>query len=122
MNLTKNFNLEEFRCKDGTIDHQNNLQILANQLQVLRDYIKVPIIINSSYRSPEYNAKIKGAENSYHVKGMAADIRTESHTPKELHAIILTLINEKKMGEGGLGLYASFVHYDFRGHSARWNG
>jgi len=122
MNLTRNFNLEEFKCKDGTIDHENNLQILAVQLQALRDYIKVPIIINSAYRSPKYNKLIGGADNSYHMKGMAADIRTKKHTPKELHAIILTLINEKKMMEGGLGLYDTFVHYDFRGHSARWNG
>lgn len=120
MNLTRNFTLNEFRCKDGTIDHEDQLLILAVQLQVLRDHIGVPIIINSGYRSPEYNAKIGGEKNSFHIKGMAADIRTNHHTPKQLHGIIEVLIKSGQMKQGGLGLYSTFVHYDHRGYAARW--
>lgn len=120
MKLTRNFDLEEFRCKDGTIDHEDNLNILAVQLQYLRDYLGVPIIINSAYRSKEYNKKIGGAENSFHMKGMASDIRTKDHTPLQIHSVIELLISEGKMIQGGLGLYNTFVHYDIRGTNARW--
>lgn len=120
MKLTKNFSLEEFRCKDGSIDHIDQIQRLAINLQVLRDYLGKPIKINSGYRSPEYNAKIGGAKNSFHVKGMAADIVADGFTPKQLFDIIESLQNKGQMIVGGLKAYNTFVHYDIRGHLARW--
>ena len=65
--LTNNFSLEEFACKDGSetpIELYANLQKLANNLQVLRDELGVSIHINSGYRSPSYNQKIRGAKFS----------------------------------------------------------
>lgn len=124
MQLTKNFNLSEF-TKHGNnlpLDLLPNMKELVNNLQILRDYLQEPILINSGYRSPEYNKKVGGVKNSYHTKGMAADIRVASLSPKELHSLIEKLISEKKMKQGGLGLYGTFVHYDVRGSKARWNG
>ena len=43
MKLTKNFSLSEFACKDGTTvpyQYMPNVQELANNLQVLRDYLQ----------------------------------------------------------------------------------
>ena len=51
---------------------------LLNLLNRIRREWGKPVIVNSGYRSPEYNAAIKGAvSNSYHTKGMAADIRPD---------------------------------------------
>ncbi len=61
MNLTENFSLKEFRCKDGTDvpeDLMDNVTELAENLQVLREYIGKPIVVISGYRSPKYNRKI----------------------------------------------------------------
>lgn len=121
--LATNFSLSEFTCKDGTPvpdEYMNNVRLLAVNLQVLRDYLGEPVRINSAYRSPAYNEKIGGAKSSYHMKAMAADITVKSKTPKQLAAIIEKLISEKKMKQGGLGIYAGFVHYDVRGRKARW--
>lgn len=123
MQLTTNFNLLEFACKDGTPVPLNLIpktQELANNLQVLRDYLGEPIHINSAYRTPSYNKRIGGAKDSQHPKGTAADITCKSKTPKQLHAIIEKLIKDGKMKQGGLGLYPGFVHYDIRGTKARW--
>ena len=94
--------------------------MLANNLQVLRDYIGEPLHLNSGYRTPEYNAEIGGKTNSYHLRALAADITTKNYSPSRLAAVIEKLISEKKMKQGGLGIYPGFVHYDCRLSKARW--
>ena len=121
--LTKNFHIDEFRSKDGAQtpeDVKHNLLELAQNLQVLRDYLDEPIYVNSGYRSPAHNAAVKGVKGSKHLKGIAADIRTKTYTPSALAEIIEYLIKEGKMKQGGIGVYKTFVHYDIRGTKARW--
>ena len=121
--LTENFLLEEFACKDGTQvpdQYRSNVQALADSLQALRDHLGEPIHINSGYRSPEWNKRVGGKPNSQHLLATAADITCKSKTPRQLAAIIEKLIAEKKMRQGGIGIYAGFVHYDVRGRKARW--
>jgi uncharacterized protein YcbK (DUF882 family) len=123
MKLSKNFSLTEFNSKDGTVADQlviKNLTILSEQLEVLREYLGKPIKITSGYRSKEHNAKIGGAKNSTHVNGMAADIKVKGLSPLEVYNAIEKLIADGKMKQGGLGLYRSWVHYDFRSVKARW--
>lgn len=122
--LTRNFNSKEFDCKDGTKvpeKFMNNLQELANNLQILRNELGVPVIVTGSgYRTPSHNKAVGGAENSQHLTASGADINASGHTPKQLYDKIEVLIAKKKMKQGGLGLYAGFVHYDIRGNKARW--
>lgn len=122
MKLTENFNLIEFHCKDGTrVPYENliNVYKLSLELQKIREQIKVPIHINSAYRTPEHNKKVGGVENSYHLQGLAADISTKQFTPEKLYNIISEMINNKIIIEGGLFLYPGFIHYDIRGFKAR---
>jgi uncharacterized protein YcbK (DUF882 family) len=102
----------------------HNMVKVANQLQILRNYIGKPITINSAYRSEEYNASIGGAKNSQHIMGRAADIVVKGMTPLAVHTTIELLIEKGDMLQGGLGLYEKkgFVHYDIRGTKARWDG
>lgn len=122
--LTKNFNISEFQSRDGSLMPEwveYNVYELAKNLQIVRDYIGKPIHINSGYRSLSLNKKIGGVPNSYHTKGMAADIIVEKMPPKKLAQTIRKLIKEGKIKQGGIGLYDDFVHYDTRGHEARWD-
>jgi uncharacterized protein YcbK (DUF882 family) len=121
--LTANFKLEEFNSKCGRPIPNNvlpNIIELAKNLQVLRDALGKSITITSGYRSPERNAKIKGAKNSQHLKGTAADIKVKGMTPKEVALVIEGLIESGKMKQGGIGVYPNWVHYDIRGVKARW--
>ena len=123
MRLTKNFNLSEFDCKDGSempSELLANVLELAENLQVLRDFVRVPIKINSSYRSLSHNANIGGSKSSQHLFAKAADIVIESKSPEQVANIIKVLISEGKMKQGGIGVYNTFTHYDIRGHKARW--
>ena len=123
MRLTKNFSLSEFDCKDGTempSELLTNVLELAENLQVLRDFVGVPIKINSSYRSLSHNANIGGSKSSQHLFAKAADIVIESKSPEQVANIIKALILEGEMKQGGIGVYNTFTHYDIRGHKARW--
>jgi uncharacterized protein YcbK (DUF882 family) len=121
--LTNNFTLQELNSKCGRDIPNNvlpNIIQLAKNLQVLRDAVGKSISITSGYRSPQHNKKIGGAKDSQHVKGMAADIKVAGMTPKEVALVIEGLIESGKMKQGGIGIYASWVHYDICGTKARW--
>ena len=121
--MTKNFSLKEFESKDGSkmpSEVYLNIVKLVGQLQFLRDYTGRAITVNSGQRSPEHNAKIGGSLSSQHLLGKAADITIEGLKPAEVFMIINELIDMGLMLQGGLGLYDSFVHYDFRKTKARW--
>ena len=123
MKLTNNFNLSEFSSKDRMptpLDVIPNLEKLAMNLQRLRNYLNAPIKVNSGYRSPQHNKKIGGALNSFHVKGMAADIVVQGYTPQQVFDAIEVLQERGEMIIGGLKAYDTFVHFDIRNHKARW--
>ena len=84
--LARHFKVKEFACKDGSpvvfVD-----DYLYTILDILRHKIRKPVIITSGYRTPEWNTKCGGAKYSYHMRGMAADIRVEGMTAKELSLI-----------------------------------
>jgi uncharacterized protein YcbK (DUF882 family) len=127
-NLSKDFKLKEFKSNDGapfTPEVYQNLTLLAKNLQVLREYVQKPITITSGYRSPAYNNALakKGTgavKNSFHTKGMAADMQIKGMSPSQVANTIEKLINAGKMQQGGLGRYPNFTHYDIRGTKQRW--
>ncbi|MGB5805602.1 MAG: D-Ala-D-Ala carboxypeptidase family metallohydrolase [Vibrio anguillarum] len=123
--LTKNFNLSEFHCNDGTLvplQYLGNVIKLAEYLQKLRDKLGVPIYINSAYRTVRYNKRIGGVSSSQHIKANAVDVVAKNHSPKQVYYALLELIKEGEIPQGGIGLYRGFVHYDNRGNYARWYG
>ena len=124
MRLTKNFTRREFKSKDGAQMPKSvlcNIKDLADNLQVLRDFLGEPIRINSAYRSEAHNKAIGGSKTSQHLLGKAADIKVKDIDTKDLYLIIESLILDGQMTDGGLGLYDTFVHYDIRGSRARWD-
>lgn len=89
-----------------------------------REWFGRSMQINSGYRCPEYNALVGGEDNSYHMKGIAADWAL----PRDFYQLNQTRKREylnnckKKWYEicgtygvnGGVGFYNSFVHFDSR--------
>ena len=55
----------------------DNLMYLANNLlDKIRERWGAPIKVNSGYRSPKLNERLKGSKTSQHMTGQAADITT----------------------------------------------
>lgn len=61
------------------------LAALANKLlDPIRELWGAPIMVNSGYRSPLLNKAVKGAADSQHMRGEAADITTGTVTGNKL--------------------------------------
>lgn len=110
MSISENFKVKEFACKNGS-DPIKIDNLLVTYLQKARDHFKVPIILNSAYRTSGYNKQVGGAKNSYHVKGQAADL----HTNGKIELFELAKFFES-IGCQGIIVYpnSGFVHIDTR--------
>lgn len=84
MKKIKYFNLSEFlnsaTAKRLGIDNTptfevvDNLNKLADYLDVIREKVGKPILISSGFRCPALNKAVGGVSNSQHQKGLAADL------------------------------------------------
>lgn len=91
--LSKNFTLEEMvATSHGKLQDTPSGEVIRNLtflcervLQPLRDAVGRPVYVNSGYRSRRLNARVGGVPNSYHLRGLAADI----HVDNEEHAKVL---------------------------------
>lgn len=123
MRLTPNFRTEEFDCKDGTSYPESwiitRLMPLVADLEIIRTKLEQPIIITSGYRTPAYNKHVGGVLFSQHTQGRAVDIKVKNYTSMDLYLQITELIHQKKIKDGGLGLYDGWVHLD-HGPRRRW--
>jgi uncharacterized protein YcbK (DUF882 family) len=116
-NLSKNFKLSEFVCKDGSCKVLV-IPELIEKLQAMRDKLGKPIQIVSGYRTPEYNKKVGGAPKSQHVEGKAADIKVKGMSPLDLAFVA------ESIGFKGIGVYThdgnNFLHVDVRENKSYW--
>ena len=87
MQITKNFSVDEFLTSSTaarlgymfTIDRyerENIERLVRTVLQPARDALGVPLVITSGYRPAWLNHAIKGAKDSRHMYGCAADFKT----------------------------------------------
>ena len=84
MKKIKYFSLSEFlnsaTAKRLRIDNipsfevVDNLNKLADYLDVIREKVGKPILISSGFRCPVLNKAVGGVSNSQHQKGLAADL------------------------------------------------
>ena len=76
-----------------------NLVRLSEFLQIIRNELHLPIIVNSGYRSKEINESVGGVSSSYHYKGLAADIKCSDMDK------LLTILHSHLMDIDQLGIY-----------------
>ncbi|MDD4986495.1 MAG: D-Ala-D-Ala carboxypeptidase family metallohydrolase [Dehalococcoidales bacterium] len=114
--LSENFSRSEFCCKCGCGFCDPNLGLIE-ALQKLRDLAGKPISIVSGCRCERHNSNVGGAPNSYHLYGMAADIRIEGMSVGQIFKLAEEI---PRFRDGGIGTYPSWVHVDVRPYKARW--
>lgn len=115
--ITENFHSKEFQCHEVLVKevpayYTNNMIYLATQLQVIRDTLELPqLLINSAYRTKQFNKNIGGAENSNHLTCMAADITQNKFENEKFFQHILKLVHFNIIPDGEIIKYQTFVHY-----------
>ena len=106
--VSTHFKAKEFQSKD-----KSEYLLIATELietvEKIRNHFNAPVIINSGYRTPSWNSKVNGASNSYHCKGMAADIVVKGHSSREVAKYADSI-----MEQGGVIRYTNFTHVDIR--------
>lgn len=114
--ITSNFRVREFTCKDGSDTIFVSTE-LVKVLQQIRTHFGKPVTINSAYRTAAHNRTVGGSPTSQHLYGLAADIVVQDVAPKEVARYAETVLG----GMGGIGLYDWGVHVDVRANRSRWN-
>jgi len=120
--LSKNFASFEMRCR-GCIDTElcpanvtppMDLNFIM-MLQELRNRCGFAIAINSGWRCPYWNAhkSVKGAPNSWHLHGLAVDIRCENDERR-----IIIVKHAIDIGFKDISVAKSFIHLD-NGHRSK---
>lgn len=115
--ITEHFRVYEFACTDGSAPVFIS-QTLVELLENIRVHFGRPVTITSGYRTVSYNASLKNSsKKSQHCNGLAADIKVEGHTPKEVYDYACSLLGD----HGGVGIYNTFVHVDVRAVKSRFD-
>ena len=120
---TLNFKFSEYGVVPSEL--RGNVKRNAEQLEILREsFDGAAVSVWSGVRTVANN---RGAKNSQHLYGRAADITIAGTTAREVYLRVLKLVSEGRMLQGGVGYYApraggkgNFTHYDTRGNKARW--
>ena len=96
---------------------EGNIYRIAHELEKMRIILgKKPIIIHSWYRTKDANSNLpNSASDSRHLYGDAVDFSC-SHMSLRNAYLILESWHQK----GGLSLYKTHIHIDWRGKKVRW--
>ena len=103
----KHFQLKEFDSPDLPGSGSNMNEDFLERLDRARDLAGVPFRINSGYRTKAHNAKVSGASNSPHTRGLAVDIHAPDGPNK--FKILKACIDA---GFQRIGVYRTWIHVD----------
>lgn len=126
MQLSKNFNLDEFTISqtasrlgiDNTpgLETVSNLKYVAENLEIVRGILGVPILISSGYRAPAVNKAVGGSLTSQHMTGKAVDFTAPSFgTPLDIVNRLSTLAEFDQM----ILEFNKWVHISFTKNQPR---
>lgn len=101
------FQLSEFDSPDLEGSGINMNSAFLKNLDVLRHRCGFPLHIISGYRTKDYNIIVKGALDSSHMRGVAADIRCRGN-----HERFIILREAIRLGFNRIGVYNNHIHVD----------
>ena len=107
MRTARYFCEREFGACTPACSMQDMEQRLLDKLDECRERAGIPFILNSAFRSEEYDRKKGRTTNSAHHRGLAVDVRaTGSDVKYKIVEAALTV------GFRRIGVGATFVHLD----------
>lgn len=125
MQLSKSFTLEEAVFSETAarkgIDNSpssdiiENMKLAAGRLQLFRDDLNQPILVNSWYRCRELNEAIPGsAKTSAHITGWAIDCKVAGLTPHQVCKLAYEYLRSNSIGfDQIIHEFGSWMHVSF---------
>lgn len=107
MKRSKYFSPREFERCSPPCSIEDMQQSTLDMIDQIRDTSGIPLVINSAYRSPEWDRKKGRSGTGAHTLGRAVDFRCNSSvTRKKIVEAAL------KAGCRRIGIEGSFIHVD----------
>lgn len=76
-------------------DEKDNILYTASRMDIIREYLGVPLIVLSWFRCEELNTAVKGSKTSAHRHGLAVDVYSTKMSSKNIYN---NLIEAQKKG------------------------
>lgn len=87
-----------------------NIRYAAKRLDAFREYIDIPFNVSSWFRNKDVNKEVGGVWNSYHMQGLAIDVKV----PGVSSRYVWDKARKSGIEFDQLILYNTFVHFGFR--------
>lgn len=104
------FKPEEFQRCTPRCDIMDMNHHFMYELDRLRSFLRRPIVLNSAYRSVEYELKHGRSGTSSHCKGLAVDIKCDD-SQYRFH-LLLCILGTPAFEFCRIGIGKNFVHLD----------
>lgn len=104
---SKHFKESEFKRCVPSCSLQDMKQSTMNRFDTARELAGIPFVINSAYRSPEWDKSKGRSGTGSHTLGQAIDIRC--HSDSNRFKIVSALI---RAGFSRIGISKTFIHAD----------
>jgi len=115
--ITKNFNVSEFKCKCGKVHNIKLSTELVNKLQQMTDLVGADyVIITSGHRCSTHDRNVGGSGTGPHVDGYAADCKFVKNN-KAISTKLLSCVAQD-MGFNGIANITNtyeYIHLDMKG-------
>lgn len=97
-------------------DEKDNILYTASRMDLIREYLGIPLIVLSWFRSEELNTAVKGSETSAHRFGMAVDVYSNKTTSKDIYNKLIEAQTKGVLQFDQLIYYPkqNFVHIGFK--------
>ena len=116
--LSEHFTVAEMRCNCQTCRTSDAPFPVHWRLVELLEYIRTeiarPLHVRSGYRCEAHNRAVGGVEDSFHLRGMAADVHAFGCDARHLADLA------RRGGAGGIGIYSGWIHADVGPERTWW--
>ena len=97
-------------------DERDNILYTASRMDIVREYLGVPLIVLSWFRSEELNTAVKGSKTSAHRYGLAVDVYSTKMNSKDIYNKLIEAQTKEIIQFDQLIYYPkqNFVHIGFK--------
>lgn len=97
-------------------DEKDNILYTASRMDIIREYLGIPLIVLSWFRSEELNIAVKGSKTSAHRHGLAVDVYSTKINSKDIYNKLIEAQAKEIIQFDQLIYYPkqNFVHIGFK--------